>query len=939
MKPFDVKFGPPLLVLLLTACQDTAAPARSTPIPTEANPALQEAEEPEGREETRERDHEASYRAELRAWRLKALLDDDGTIQPGAFLKAMGEVERLRAAPPSLTGTKFQPDRWRAGPSNIPGRMRTLSVDPRSSSVMVAGAASGGIWRTTNGGGLWTPVGDLLPSLAISHIVRSPSKPDELVASTGELFLSWIPGTVPFAGSVEAVQGAGIYKSSDNGLTWASVAGTPTGLRDVYHMAISPADVILAGTEQGVFRSTDLGKTWTLVRGGRATSVAFHPSDPTRALASSPSVLLTQNFCALVNGVIMPNTPITFRQVTLSSSTNGGQTWATANPLRYPTTTWTNCVNNTFPAKPAPKHWELKYQNSTTAYAVNDLGELWRTTDSGGTWLFVNSVAVGFQADYDLTLWVDPTAAAGTPNAALVVVGGDVLRRSTNNGTSFTQISNDLVAGSAHDDHHWLVEDPGLLTGQNRKVYTVTDGGIFLADDIGTVTIPGWTPCNGGLATTQFYGASRNPNTGALVGGTQDQGGLRTNDFAPFSELTDTATNTTLGDAGMTATDPVDPGFHYLTVGFGTSVFRTNGTGNTVTLLRDLEPATATSPSPSNPIPAVVLDPNNRDRLLVGGNALWLCTDPRGAGQSWTTIKSPLTNPPGINPIAAFAVMPGDPQKIWVVHNSIASSVQPRVFRTTNGGGTWTEEVFSRPSRLPTRIVVDPTNFDHVFLCFGGYVNQNVWERKLVGTTVTWTPLTTPAAPVRDMEILPTSPDVLLIATQVGLFESDDHGVNWSVVSPANVSVEEIFWSRGHLYMATHGRGLFEQSPFAAPIATSVGIRCTLGGGANPGPLLTTGLPILGSSVPANLTLGVAGALAMVTLGDPPPAAVPPCGPQGVNAITMGTTTLDATGAGSVPISLPDNAAFVGMQFVIQAAEFVGTEIRISNGVLWSTGY
>jgi len=97
------------------------------------------------------------------------------------------------------------------------------------------------------------------------------------------------------------------------------------------------------------------------------------------------------------------------------------------------------------------------------------------------------------------------------------------------------------------------------------------------------------------------------------------------------------------------------------------------------------------------------------------------------------------------------------------------------------------------------------------FLTFGGFVADNVWRTTDGGAT--WTPLgrTLPAAPVLTLAIHPRRDDHLYVGTEVGVFGSDDGGATWSPTNegPANVSINELFWAGQTLYAATHGRGMY----------------------------------------------------------------------------------------------------------------------------------
>ena len=265
----------------------------------------------------------------------------------------------------------------------------------------------------------------------------------------------------------------------------------------------------------------------------------------------------------------------------------------------------------------------------------------------------------------------------------------------------------------------------------------------------------------------------------------------------------------------------------------------------------------------SNFIAPIHLDAQRR--LLAGGSSLWRNNDPLGPTNTWNPIKVSI---PG-NPIAAIATNPGNANEIWVAHNSPTANGSG-IFRTINGGGSW-EEIFwpGRPARLATRITIDAEDPTRAFFTFGGYAADNVWLiQTLAGGGYAFTSFTLPvAAPARDVEFHPTDPQCLFVATEVGLLSSPDFGTTWVDLTPANVTIDEMFWSAGYLYLVTHGRGIFRQSPFPQAAQTSVGVPCELGGPLTPGPVLTTGDPLLGTSVTLQVTNGQVGGVARLRAG------------------------------------------------------------------------
>jgi photosystem II stability/assembly factor-like uncharacterized protein len=150
------------------------------------------------------------------------------------------------------------------GPAVMGGRIDDVAVDPRDKSVIYVGAASGGLWKTTNRGVTWDPIFDEAEVASIGDIAIAPSHPDIVWVGTGE------PNN-----RQSSTFGQGIYKSTDGGRAW-----TPMGLRDTHHIgrvAVDPVDPDIvyvaalghlwgANKERGLFKTTDGGRTWTTAK-------------------------------------------------------------------------------------------------------------------------------------------------------------------------------------------------------------------------------------------------------------------------------------------------------------------------------------------------------------------------------------------------------------------------------------------------------------------------------------------------------------------------------------------------------------------------------------------------------------------------------------------------------------------------------------------------
>ena len=152
-------------------------------------------------------------------------------------------------------------DAWVSlGPGNIGGRTRALVIDPRKPKRMYAAGVSGGVWKSTNGGRRWRPVGDDLANIAVNALAFDPDNPDILYAGTGEGY---------FREEVRATElplrGGGIFISRDRGESWNLVEST-AGQRFqwVNDIVVSQHDSsrIYAATRAGILRSTNGGRRW-----------------------------------------------------------------------------------------------------------------------------------------------------------------------------------------------------------------------------------------------------------------------------------------------------------------------------------------------------------------------------------------------------------------------------------------------------------------------------------------------------------------------------------------------------------------------------------------------------------------------------------------------------------------------------------------------------
>lgn len=727
-------------------------------------------------------------------WRHKTWVNENGEVPPGALRRAIEDRRRNldHLAARGIAGRAgIGPGTWtNRGPQNVGGRTRSLLIDPRNPNAMLAGAVSGGLFRTSDGGQTWQVVNDFLPTLAIGSLARDPHSPDVIYAGTGE-------GQFNF----DAVNGAGIFKSTDNGQTWNLLPGT-SDWSSVNRISIHPSSsgILLASLRYGgIERTTDGGQTWKNVRGGQGSyDVEFDPTDGTKAVGH----ILDYDFS--INNW--------FHLVVYTR--DAGATWFDA----APPLNRADGFNSRIEVAIAPLSPTVVYANVGT-----NSGDFYRSTDGG---IHFTQVGSGTGASwYNNTVWVSPL----DPN--LLVVGGGSVQRSTDGGVSFTDIgSGYILTEQPHPDNHLVLNDPGYNGGTNRRVYVTNDGGVFRTDDITAATrSSGWVSLNRMYQTTQLYGASGHPN-GLLIGGTQDNGTLR---------VTTSSLDATLmygGDGGYCAVDWLDGRYAYGEYIGLDPVRSTDGGLSVVGIGQNLPDR-----GHANFIAPFILDPNDPSRMLAGGKSLWLSTDVRtGNPVSWTAIR-----PAGSDSISAIAVAPGHSNVIWTSQND------GKIYKTTSGTSgspAWTTiddnaSVNPLPNRYPTRILVDTRDSNIVYVAFGSFEKDNLWRTTDGGAT--WSSLSgagataLPKAPVRGIAQHPANPLWLYVGTEVGIFTSEDGGQTWSASNdgPANVVVDEVVFVPGTttLVAATHGRGMWTANA-AAPVVTLSSVSPATGpasGGTN----------------------------------------------------------------------------------------------------------
>lgn len=623
------------------------------------------------------------------------------------------------------------------GYGNISSRIVTGAYHPTDPNIIYIGPANGGVWKSTDSGSSWFPTTDYEVSLSMGAIAIDPVNPDIVYAGTGEATYSGV-----------SYYGRGLLKSTNAGNTWTSyTTGLPSSTY-FSRLKIRPnnnTQLLAALGNSGLYRSTNSGTSWTQILSGRVDDVVFSPSGDTAFAVGSG--------------------------IGIRRSINGGASFAT--------------YGATGLGSGSRTHFDLAQSNPSimwaAVYASSNV-TVFKSTDYGLTWS-TNSMPSNF-ATYAGQAWYDLYCLINPKNHNSVYIGTiDIYR--TENGSTFTNITNGYSGGNVHVDQHFMVFHPT----QENTILSLNDGGVWRSTNNGT----NFTNLNQTLTVTQFYRIAASPfMPSRILGGTQDNGTQRTDSTLNWAAVYG-------GDGGEVCFNPFNSSFILGETQYN-GIFRTTNGGTSWSSAQ----SGLSSSENAAWIGPIIHHPTISGTFYTARQRVYKSTN---NGGSWTAVSN---NVNGTNAVRELAQSKTNPSIMFATTGS-------QIFKSTDEGANWTNITSGLPNRTITSVYVHPADENTVLLTFSGFGTSKVYKSTNGGSN--WVSISgdLPDTPVNDILIFTEHagyPNTYFVATDIGVFVTENNGVNWLEIPNGlpNTVIMHLDYSPSvkMLRAGTHGRGVYE---------------------------------------------------------------------------------------------------------------------------------
>lgn len=790
-----------------------------------------------------------------KAWDLERLQDPaTGKIPPFirerelAFAATLPNDNNINLRSTSAANWTFR------GPWNVGGRTRAFAIDVSNENVLLAGAVSGGMWRSADGGANWTRVSPVNGYPGVNALAQDtrPGHQNTWYYLSGEAYGTSASGGAAF------YLGNGMYKSTDGGVTWNSLASTVSGTPQTFdnvwdatwNVVTDPGnltqDVVYAAAYDAIFRSVNGGTTWSVVRGNSGTLATY--SYFTDVAVTPTSVVYT----------------------TLSSLGPQAGIWRSTNGA---TGTYVNILPPTFPTVYDRLVMGIDPNNENIVYffgptpgfgrmSTDFQGDtlwtsLWKYeyisgdgTGAGGNWTDLSHNLPGninmfngmnTQGGYDAVVRVKPG------NSNVVFLGGTNIFRSTSGFTDSTsttvmggyEIGATLPFVGEYPNHHPDQHMFAFLPSNPNVMFSAHDGGISKTLD-NTASSVVWSKIDAGYISSQFYtvAVDHSSTNDIIIGGLQDNGTYFTNNTNPTSpwehSFDGDGSYCAIADGGNT---------YYMSKQQGRMLKATLNSSGVITAYRRFDPIGATGYGFINPY---VVDPNNNNLMyLCAGKYVWRNDDLSAialtnvydsVSTNWVQFADSL--PLAVETLTAMAISKTPANVLYYGTN------RRKIFKVTNANVGLPTRTEITSTTFPAQgytscIAVNPNNADEIIVVFSNYSVYSIFQTTDGGTT--WNRVagnleqntngSGNGPSCRWAEILPVADGtVYLVGTSTGLYATDtliNNGTVWvqqgtNNIGSAVIDMIDARTTDGLVVVATHGSGLFSTKITSVNQITSI---------------------------------------------------------------------------------------------------------------------
>ena len=591
------------------------------------------------------------------------------------------------------------------GPTNLQGRSLSVAINPLNPNTVYLGSASGGLWRSRNGalGGDWQRVSLGYPALGISAIAIDPTDTNIIFLGTGEVYQYQTATGGLVVRTTRGSYGLGILKTTNSGATWSkSLDWTYNQERGIEALKMNPLNphTLWAATTEGIYKSVDAGTSWNLMLPVlMGEDLVIKTNDTNKIIASCG------NFSTSGAGI--------------HRTTNGGISWTQLGGI---------------PAFSGKTMLDMYAANPDVVYAssadsTTGVGRLLRTTNFGDSWSTMSDNTTNdiftVQGWYSHYVVVHPT------DINLIVHNSVNRSKSTDGGITFSGV------GSGYSDNHGFAHHP---TNPNI-LYAVNDNGIYRSTNFGST----YTNVGSGMQTGQFYNGFSNSasNPDLAIGQSQDHiPGYRYTGSMIWDH------STVVDEAGWTGINQLNDNIMYAVDRFGGNMYKSadggasfsfvssfGGTGswNSPFVLSPSNPnvlyfgdsrihkstdaginwsmVNGGNPLDGNPALSMAISRSNPDTAFVGlapiaTNAHVFSTV--NGGVSWTDVSGSL---PDRYPMD-LAVDPANSRTVYAAFGGFGTG---HLFKSTDTGTNWTDITGTLPDVPTTAIAIDPINPTDVY--------------------------------------------------------------------------------------------------------------------------------------------------------------------------------------------------------------------------------